>query len=64
MNKEKLCPYCKNVGVKQPITEKTCYCSNCGSRLKGPCPECGSEQSPAMAKYCESCGYDFFKPLE
>jgi len=56
------CVFCDATAAE--VTESWHFCPSCGSRLRGPCPSCEGEESPALANFCVSCGQSFDRSQE
>ena len=52
------CPFCNQV-EKGRLPKESNFCPDCGSRLRGNCPECESKSSPSFASFCVHCGFRF-----
>jgi len=53
------CPFCKSAIEQEAVPEDRMFCEDCGSRLRGPCPECEDRLSSPFASFCRQCGKHF-----
>lgn len=50
------CRFCRDTVIDLNTMN---FCPECESRVRGKCPSCGSDVSPAFAYCCVSCGVSF-----